>query len=539
MAGLLPAEPAMSRRRWVSHHVARTTLATWFVAALPGFVVLSVTFFQLSKGWSPLSDDAVIATRAWDVLSRATPLVGQATLASGPKGHTIYDLGPLYYFLLALPEHASPMAGPLLGSAVIWLVAASTFVAAARSAYGLTGLFVASVSLLVIEWQVPAVITDPLWNPHAAVIWFLSALAALLAVVEGSRRWYPFATFAASLAIQANVVFLAPVLVLWVLVTANLLSSASSAGSRKTAQVRPLVAGAFIGVLCWIPTVVQEVSGRPGNVSSWVWYLSHHTSAGLAFGLESIAAMVDPRVMFAAVRTHSIVITMTFIAQESPVVGTLVLCFLVIAAAWSCHRARPECHVLGATLLVALSVAYTFANVQPSVLASVDYLSVALIAVTSVLWVLLILAVVSAVSKLAIRRNDADLRPLPYALLVAATALLLPRVFDVADVGVSSSSQSVVNEATTYVEAHVPRGPVVVAMAVDGPQSSEGYTDYADLAGVVWELRVAGWQPEVYGALSGVFGMSYTVHRGAYLAIAHASDGGGLVPGITIERPPL
>jgi hypothetical protein len=521
----------------VGERVARRTFAPWFVAALPGLVVLAVTFLQLSRGWSPLSDDAVIALRAWDVLSRATPLLGQATLASGPKGQTMYDLGPLYYFLLSLPEHASPTMGPLLGSAVIWLAAAYTLVVAARSAYGPTGLFVASVSLLLLEWQAPAVISDPLWNPHAAVIWFLSALAALLTVIEGMHRWYPFATFAASFAIQANVVFLAPLLVLWVLGTASLLSSLSSARSKETAAARRLVVGIVVGFLCWIPTLVQEVRGRPGNISSWVWYLSHHASVGFGFGLRSIAAMVDPRVMFATLRSHSIVVTVTFIARESPVVGILALCLLALVAAWSCYRRRTEYRVLGVAVLVTLSIAYTFANLQPSTLTSVDYLSVALIALASVLWVLLILAGVSVVPDLAFRKGDSDWRPVPYVFLVAAVALLFPRVVDVADIGTSSSSRSATIEASTYVEEHVPQGPVVVAVTVAGPQSIEGYTEYADLAGVVWDLRVAGWQPEVYGALWRVFGTSYAAHRGAYLAIAHAGDGGDLMRRMTIEHP--
>ncbi len=552
IAAVVPAEPrAVEPRPEGSGGVGRATLVPWLVAASPGIVLLVVTFFQLSRGWAPLSDDAVIATRAWDVLSRAVPLVGQATLASGSKGQTLYDLGPLYYFFLTLPEHASPTVGPLLGSAAIWLVAAYGLVAAARSVYGLGGLLVASFSLLVFQWQVPAVSTDPLWNPHAAVMWFLCSLASLLAVVEGNHRWYPFATFAASFAIQANIVTLVPMIVLWVVATASVLPSGLA---RRNADRRSLMTGTVVGVLCWIPPLAQEVVARTGNLSSWIWYFSHHTSVGLSFGLESMAAVVDPRVMFAALQSHSVVITSTFVGAESPIVGLLVLGLLVLLAAWAYYHERRERYALGAAALVALSMTYTFASMPPRTLESFDYLSVVLVALASVLWALLAVAAAWTVAVLAARRGDThaaisprpprparltSLGAAPYLLFVAVLAMLLPRVVDFADTGSSSSSRSAVDETTAYVEAHVPRGPVVVGVAIDGPRSTEGFADYADSAGAVWELRVAGWRPEIYGALWSVFGPSYAAHRGAYVAIGHVSNGSDHVLSVTIEHPQL
>ncbi len=535
--------------------ITRATRAPWIVVASPGIVLLVVTFFQLSRGWAPLSDDAVIATRAWDVLSRATPLVGQATLASGSKGQTLYDLGPLYYFFLTLPEHASPTVGPLLGSVAIWLAAAYGFVAAARSAYGLAGLLVASFSLLVLQWQVPAVSTDPVWNPHAAVMWFLCSLAALVAVVEGNHRWFPFATFAASFAVQANIVTLVPVVVLWVVATASFLSTGPTV---RSAERRSLVTGALVGALCWIPTLVQEVLARHGNVSSWIWFFSHHASVGLNFGLESMAAVVDPRVVLAALRSHSIVITSTFVAEESPIVGLFVVGLLVVLAVWACYRERRERYALGAAVLIALSVTYTFASMPPKTLESVDYLSVVLLALASVLWALLAVAAAWAVAAVAARRGAAHptrsthrthrtrstyptgiafVRAAPYLLLAATLAMLLPRVVEVADTNSSSSSRAAVDETTAYVEAHVPRGPVVVGVALAGPRSTEANADYADSAGAIWELRVAGWRPEIYGALWSVFGASYAAHRGVYVAIGHVNGGSDHVQSVTIEHP--
>lgn len=510
----------------------RTAVAPWLAAALPGLVFLGVTFYQLSNGWAPISDDAVIATRAWDVLSSAIPLVGQATLAHGPNGQAIYDLGPLYYFLLTLPEHASPTVGPLLGAAAIWLVAAGTFAAAARSAYGSAGLLVASASLFLIAWEVPTVLTDPLWNPHAAVMWFLGATAALLAVVEGRHRWYPFATFAASLAIQANVVLLAPMLVLWLIATATTLWPA---GSRAVGSARSVAAGVLVGALCWIPTVVQQFTGRPGNLSSLVWYLFHHASVGTAFGLRAIACVVDPRVMVAPVRTGSVVITSTFISGESPIVGLLVLFAVGLLAVWSVARRRPEGRLLAVALLVLISLVLTFADLPPNTLGSVDYLSVVLVAVASVFWVLVVLAVLSAIPDPTSGNEAVVLGPLPYVAVIAAVAMLASRAMTVSDATTDASGRAAVKETASYIEHHVPRGPVVAAVAVDGPPP-DGIADYADSAGVAWRLRVAGWRPEIYGALWSVLGTTYAAHRGAYVVIAHVNGVDGRIRSITVER---
>ncbi len=535
----LPTEVATSRVALAGRDI-RSVIAPWLAAALPGLLLLGIVFLQLSRGWAPISDDAVIATRAWDVLSKAVPLVGQATLAHGPKGRAVYDLGPLYYFLLTLPEHASPTTGPLLGAAGIWLAAAGTFVVAARSAYGATGMFVASATLFLLAWEVPTVVTDPLWNPHAAVMWFLSATASLLAVIGGRHRWYPFATFAASLAIQANIVLLAPMVVLWLAATAAATAATATmtgtADTRLAVRVRRVGPGVLVGIVCWIPTVVQQVAGRSGNLSSFTWYLSHHASVGLVFGLKSIASVVDPRIMAAAVRTGSVVFTSTFVAQESPVVGILVMCVLGLLATWCLTHNRAEGRALGVALLVAISFVFTFADVSPDALGSVDYLSVVLIAMASVFWILLILAALSAVPDRFSELAPRSFGPLSYVLVVAAAAMLLSRTVGVADMATSASSQSIVKDATAYVEQHVPRGPVVAAIAVDGPRP-EGIADYADSAGVAWNLRVAGWRPEIYGALWSVFGTTYAASRGAYVVVAHVSDANQRIQSITVRRP--
>ena len=53
-------------------------------------------------GWTPVFDDAVIATRSFDVFSAHSPLVGTYSDASLPSVGSVYGAGPLLYWLLAV-----------------------------------------------------------------------------------------------------------------------------------------------------------------------------------------------------------------------------------------------------------------------------------------------------------------------------------------------------------------------------------------------------------------------------------------------------
>ena len=69
-------------------------------AAIP---VLVSTIHAVRAGWEPAGDDGIIVTRAWDVLTAHSPLVGQYSEAGTLTGHFVHSPGPLLYWLLALP----------------------------------------------------------------------------------------------------------------------------------------------------------------------------------------------------------------------------------------------------------------------------------------------------------------------------------------------------------------------------------------------------------------------------------------------------
>jgi len=99
---------------------ALLVLATGVTAAVP---VIVATVHAVQARWMPGADQAIIATRAHDVFTSHTPLVGQYTTAAGVMGRVTSDPGPMLDWLIALPARfGSPasitvtMASPTLGA---------------------------------------------------------------------------------------------------------------------------------------------------------------------------------------------------------------------------------------------------------------------------------------------------------------------------------------------------------------------------------------------------------------------------------------
>ena len=72
------------------------------VASIPVIVTVAQA---VDARWTPSSDDGMIDLRAFDVLSTHPPLVGQYSQASTLIEHPAYSLGPMLYWLLAIPAH--------------------------------------------------------------------------------------------------------------------------------------------------------------------------------------------------------------------------------------------------------------------------------------------------------------------------------------------------------------------------------------------------------------------------------------------------
>lgn len=82
--------------RWLIDQ--RLVLIIGLLAAVP---VIVSTARALIAGWTPVFDDALIATRAFDVFTVHSSLVGPYSDASVPVVGHVYSPGPLLFWLLA------------------------------------------------------------------------------------------------------------------------------------------------------------------------------------------------------------------------------------------------------------------------------------------------------------------------------------------------------------------------------------------------------------------------------------------------------
>src|SRR4051794_31374354 len=120
------------------------TLAAGTGAALP-VIVSAVHAVQV--GWEPTDDKAIIATRAYDVLTAHTPLVGQYSMASLITGQPTHGLGPMLYWLIALPVRLGSPSTMAVTVALVNTMAVLAAVALARRRGGLVLMFGAALAI--------------------------------------------------------------------------------------------------------------------------------------------------------------------------------------------------------------------------------------------------------------------------------------------------------------------------------------------------------------------------------------------------------
>lgn len=238
--------------------------ATWAVVAV--FPLFAMVLSLARSGWRPAGDEAVIAWRSWDVFTAHPPLVGQFTVGGSlGSNQSVFDPGPLLYEVIALPARLAPGIGPAI--AVQLLVALSLLVActAAVSVAGRwAGLGVAAGGLL-LEWSLAAQLAGtPTWNPYAPLVPFAAMLVLAWAAAAGRLWWMVPLVFLSSFCIQAHLMFVVPSAAVLLV---SFLSGVFAARGLHARVVRPTLVAVVVGVVCWTPSVVQELRPGPGNLT--------------------------------------------------------------------------------------------------------------------------------------------------------------------------------------------------------------------------------------------------------------------------------
>jgi hypothetical protein len=279
------------------------TLATRLDRALPAALALVVALPALltaatmaRSGWRPVGlDMALELLRTWEVGSRHTPLVGAYSRYGWDHP------GPLLFAVSAPAVRLMGPTGLLVTAGVVNAAAAAGTVLAAHRIAGLRLALPAAVAAALMTHALTAAgITDP-WNPYVAVLPFLAYLVCVWGAVNGDRVLLVAAVVAGSWCVQAHLGYL-PI----TLAAAGLGGGLRLAWRRSRAPAalpRPWVAAALaVGVLLWLPPLIDQVTDAHGNLGDLVAFARDGTNpaelearpVGWSAALDAMSGMVTP-----------------------------------------------------------------------------------------------------------------------------------------------------------------------------------------------------------------------------------------------------
>jgi len=174
--------------------------------------VIVSTVAATRADWVPGADTAIIATRAHDVLTSHPPLVGQYSLAGKVTGHVTHSLGPMLFWLLALPASYGSTASLIWTMGAVNTLAIVGAVALARRRGGLVLMFAAALAIALMCRSLAAETFHDVWNPSAGLFPFTLLIFLCWSLACGEYRLLPLTALVASFVVQAHLMYLPPTL---------------------------------------------------------------------------------------------------------------------------------------------------------------------------------------------------------------------------------------------------------------------------------------------------------------------------------------
>jgi hypothetical protein len=242
----------------------KLALAAGLVAALP--VVLS-TVRAIDTGWTPVGDDAVIAIRSYDVFTTHTPLLGQYSAASAVLEQGSHSLGPMLYWLLAIPARLGPLAlAVTMGLANVACVLGAVVLARRRA--GPAFMLVVAAAIAVMCGSLVGHLFSDVWNPAAGLLPLTLLVFLTWSVACGEYRLLPLTVVVASFVAQCHLAYLAPTVGLLAVGGTGVVMWRREAGAPQRAALRRAALVALVlGLLCWSAPILEQAVHRPGNLA--------------------------------------------------------------------------------------------------------------------------------------------------------------------------------------------------------------------------------------------------------------------------------
>jgi hypothetical protein len=208
------SRPWIGARRRLSVASAVETLLTLAAGLAASIPVIAATVDAIRAHWVPVADRGIIATRAHDVFTSHTPLVGQYTLAGEVTGHVTHSLGPMLFWLLSIPAYHGSTVGMTLTMGAVNTLSIVGCVVLARLRGGRGLMLLTALAIALMCQSLAAETFHDIWNPSAALLPFMLLIFLCWSLACGSYRLVPLALLVASFVVQAHLTYLPPTLAL-------------------------------------------------------------------------------------------------------------------------------------------------------------------------------------------------------------------------------------------------------------------------------------------------------------------------------------
>jgi hypothetical protein len=262
---------------------------------------LSVALVVLRRPkWYPVLDLAQTELRVRDVGSSHPPLIGLVGRL-GTLGHQGSHPGPLsfwamwpFYRLFGATAWALQTASVSLHLLAVGVI---LWIAHRRGGLRLMLCVAAVLAVLMRAYGTPTV--TEAWNPYLPVLWWLVFLLAVWSIVCGDLPLLPVAVFAGSFCMQTHLPYVGLTIGLLGAAVAVCAVQAYEQRKHQTALrefVRWTLLAAALGIVLWLPPIIEQLTNSPGNLSVIQKEFTHppEPPIGMRRGLELLLVHLNP-----------------------------------------------------------------------------------------------------------------------------------------------------------------------------------------------------------------------------------------------------